>query len=163
MAQTTQSRRRSGGARTRSGASRNGAAARRSGPNGRRTADGWDPGDFLKEQASKTRDTLVPVAERAGKPALAAGAALAGLATGLALASRGPRRLGALPDAARSVTTAGGTAKTLLRTTRELHAAACTINDVASELRQIRELAQAGRNRSPIEVVLQGLTRRPQQ
>jgi hypothetical protein len=102
------------------------------------------------------------MAEKAGKPALAAGAALAGLATGLALASRGPRRLSDLPDAARSVTSAGGTAKALLRTTRELHATACTINDVASEMRQLRELALAARNRSPIEVVLQGLTRRPE-
>ena len=33
----------------------------------------------------------------------------------------------------------------LLRTTRELHATACTINDVASEMRKLRELAQASR------------------
>jgi len=51
----------------------------------------------------------------------------------------------------------------LLRTTQELHATACTLNNLASEIRQVRELAQAGKSRSPIEVVLQGLTRRPEQ
>jgi hypothetical protein len=162
MAQTTQSqRRRAGAARPRSGASRTGTRGGSS-QNGRRAGGRPDSGDFLKEQAQKAGDTLRPIAEKAGKPALAAGAALAGLAAGLALAPKGSRRLSDLPDAARSVTTAGGRAKALLRTTRELHATACTINDVASEMRQLRELAQASRNRSPIEVVLQGLTRRPE-
>ena len=162
MAQTTQSqRRRSGTSRPRSGASRNGARGGSS-QNGRRTADRPDPADFVKQQAHRAGETLGPIAEKAGKPALAAGAALVGLVAGLALAPRGSRRLSDLPDAARSVTTAGGTAKTLLRTTREVHAAACTLNDVASELRQLRQLSQASRNRSPIEVVLQGLTRRPE-
>lgn len=162
MAQTTQSqRRRPSAARPKSGASRTGGRGGGS-QNGRR-ASGADSAEFLREQAHRAGETVRPIAEKAGKPALAAGAALAGLAAGLALAPRGPRRLSDIPDAARSVTTAGGTAKALLRTTRELHATACTINDVASEIRQLRELAQASRNRSPIEVVLQGLTRRPEQ
>lgn len=163
MAETTQSqRRRSGASGTRSAASGNGAGSRRPRQNTRRTVHRQDPSDFLKGQAHKAGESLGPIAEKAGKPALAAGAALAGLATGLALASKGPRRLSDLPDAARSVTTVGGTAKMLLRTTRELHATACTINDVASEMRKLRELAQTTGNRSPIEVVLQGLTRRPE-
>lgn len=162
MAQTTQSqRRRSGGSGTPNAASRNGAGSQRRSHNGR-GAVRQDPSDFLKGQAHKAGETLRPFAEKTGPPTLAAGAALAGLATGLALASRGPRRLSDLPDAARSVVTAGSTAKMLLRTTRELHATACTINDVASEMRKLRELAQASRGRSPIEVVLQGLTRRPE-
>lgn len=162
MAQTTQSqRRRNGGSAARSTASRNGADSRRGSQNGRGAARQSNSADILKGQAQKAGDGLRPVAEKAGKPAMAAGAALAGLAAGLALASKGPRRLSDIPDAARSVTTAGSTAKALLRTTREIHATACTINDVASELRKLRELAQTGHNRSPIEVVLQGLTRRP--
>jgi hypothetical protein len=163
MAQTTQSqRRRPSAARPKSGASRTGGRGGSS-QNGRRASGRADSAEFLREQAHRAGETVRPIAEKAGKPALAAGAALAGLAAGLALAPRGPRRLSDIPDAARSVTTAGGTAKALLRTTRELHATACTINDVASEIRQLRELAQASRNRSPIEVVLQGLTRRPEQ
>src|SRR4029079_4755387 len=98
------------------------------------------------------------------KPALAAGAALAGLATGAALAPRGRGRLGDVAAAASQFARReGGTVKRCLRATRELHGTACTLNDLASEIRQLRELAQAGRGRSPIEVVLQGLTRRPEQ
>jgi hypothetical protein len=159
MAQSSQSQRgRPGTSRSASGTSRNGA---RSGTtrNGRRVGGAAGPVEFVKEQAQRAGEALGPIAENAGKPALAAGAALAGLAAGLALAPRGSRRL----NPVRSVTGAGGTANALLRTTREVHAAACTMHDVASELRQLRELAQVGRNRSPIEVVLQGLTRRPEQ
>jgi len=95
---------------------------------------------------------------------MAAGAALAGLATGAALASRGRGRLGDVAAAAAPLPRReGGTAKMFLQATRELHGTACTLNDLASEIRQLRELAQAGRGRSPIEVVLQGLTRRPEQ
>jgi len=113
---------------------------------------------------SEATDGLGPIAEKSAKPALAAGAALAGLATGAALASRGRGRLGDVAAAATPLAgREGGTAKMFLRATRELHGTACTLNDLASEIRQLRELAQAGRGRSPIEVVLQGLTRRPEQ
>jgi hypothetical protein len=56
-----------------------------------------------------------------------------------------------------------GTAGTLLRASQQLNAATCSLNDLAGEIRKVRELAQAGQNRSPIEVVLEGLTRRPEQ
>ena len=118
----------------------------------------------LRDRVSEATDGLGPIAEKSAKPALAAGAALAGLATGAALASRGRGRLGDVAAAATPLAgREGGTAKMFLRATRELHGTACTLNDLASEIRQLRELAQAGRGRSPIEVVLQGLTRRPEQ
>ena len=150
MAQT-QTRQRSTRARS-AGSSRNGSR-----PRSRSTTD------RLRARANEAADALGPIAQKSAKPAMAAGAALAGLAAGAALASRGHSRLGdvAAATAAPLVTREGAT-KTLLRATRELHATACTLNDVASEIRQVRELAQAGKNRSPIEVVLQGLTRRPE-
>ena len=118
----------------------------------------------LRDRVSEATDGLGPIAEKSAKPALAAGAALAGLATGAALASRGRGRLGDVAAAAAPLPRReGGTVKMFLRATRELHGTACTLNDLASEIRQLRELAQAGRGRSPIEVVLQGLTRRPEQ
>ncbi|HET7170274.1 MAG TPA: hypothetical protein VFI18_01445 [Gaiellales bacterium] len=153
MAQT-QTRQRSSRARSRSaGSSRNGSR-----PRSRSTAE------RLKARANDAAGALGPIAQKSAKPAMAAGAALAGLAAGAALASRGRSRLGdvAAATAAPLITKEGAT-RTLLRATRELHATACTLNDVASEIRQVRELAQAGRSRSPIEVVLQGLTRRPEQ
>ena len=64
---------------------------------------------------------------------------------------------------ARPIAGRGDTARTLLRTTRELNSTVCTLDNLAREIRQVRELAQAGKSRSPIEVVLQGLTRRPEQ
>ena len=121
--------------------------------------------DRLRARAGEAAHTLKPIAQKSAKPAMAAGAALAGLATGAALASRGRGR-GRLADVAataRPLASGEGGTKTLLRATRELHATACTLTDLASEIRQVRELAQAGKSRSPIEVVLQGLTRRPEQ
>jgi hypothetical protein len=113
---------------------------------------------------SEATNGLGPIAQKSAKPAMAAGAALAGLAAGAALASRGRGRLGDVAAAAAPLSRReGGTAKMFLRATRELHGTACTLNDLASEIRQLRELAQAGKGRSPIEVVLQGLTRRPEQ
>jgi hypothetical protein len=150
MAQTRQQ----SSSRARSaGASRNGARPR-----------ARSPMDRLKARASGAADAVRPIAQKSAKPAMAAGAGLAGLAAGAVLASRGGRgRLADVAVTARPLCGGDGTARTLLRATRELHATACTLNDLASEVRQVRQLAQASRNRSPIEVVLQGLTRRPDQ
>jgi hypothetical protein len=153
MAQA-QTRQRSNRSRSRAaGSSRNGSRPRSAG-----TAE------RLKDRASDAVEALGPIAQKSAKPAMAAGAALAGLAAGAALASRGQGgRLADVAATARPLSGGGGTARTLLRATRELHATTCTLNDLTSEIRQVRELAQAGKNRSPIEVVLQGLTRRPEQ
>jgi hypothetical protein len=148
MAQTQQ-RRSSNGSRAR--ASANGSGDR--------------PAAAIKQGSQKT----TRAARKSGTPAIAAGAALAGLAAGAALASRGRSPfggrslLGGLPGAIRPAGSGGGTARTLLRASQELHSTTCSLNDLAGEIRKVRELAQAGQNRSPIEVVLQGLTRRPGQ
>lgn len=146
MAQTQQ-RRSSNGSRARTSA--NGSGSR--------------PAEAVKQGAQKT----TRVAQKSGTPAIVAGAALAGLAAGAALASRGNRfggRLlgGGLPGAAKAIGGRGGTARTLLKASQQLNSATCSLNDLASEIRKVRELAEAGRSRSPIEVVLQGLTRRPE-
>jgi hypothetical protein len=138
MAQTQQ-RRSSNGSRTR-------ASANGSGPH---------PAEAVKQGARKT----TRAAQKAGTPAIATGAALAGLAAGAALSSRGRSIFGLFGGAGGRHSTAG----TLLRASQQLNSATCSLNDLAGEIRKVRELAQAGQNRSPIEVVLQGLTRRPEQ
>jgi hypothetical protein len=141
MAQT-QRRRSSNGSRAR--ASANGSGAR--------------PAEAIKQGARKT----TRAAKKSGAPAIATGAALAGLAglaAGAALSPRSRSAFGLL----NGVGGRRGTAGTLLRASQQLNSATCSVNDLATEIRKIRQLAEAGRNRSPIEVVLQGLTRRPGQ
>jgi hypothetical protein len=144
-------------AQTRQQRSSNGSRARAS-ANG----SGSRPAEAIKQGAQRT----TRAAQKSGAPAIAAGAALAGLAglaAGAALASRGRSVLDSLPGAIRPAGSGRGTARTLLRASQELHSTTCSLNDLAGEIRKVRELAQAGQNRSPIEVVLQGLTRRPGQ
>jgi hypothetical protein len=137
-------------AQTRQRRSSNGSRARSS-SNG----SGAGPAEAVKQGARKTSRA----ARKSGSPAIAAGAALAGLAAGAVLSSRTRSLSGVLHGAGRQP----GTAATLLRASQQLNAATCSLNELTGEIRKIRELAQAGKNRSPIEVVLQGLTRRPGQ
>jgi len=53
------------------------------------------------------------------------------------------------------------TAWGLLSAARGVHSAACQLGDVATELRLLREQREDEHRRSPIEVLLQGLTTRP--
>jgi hypothetical protein len=109
------------------------------------------------------------VAQKAKVPALAAGAGLAGLAGGVALGRRNSRRrvLGML------VPTKKGTqavSKSLADATKNARSFGEGMESLAGEVRKVREgFVQAGAanaggdadsRRSPIEVVLQGLTRR---
>jgi hypothetical protein len=86
-------------------------------------------------------------ARRTAGPALAAGAAgVAGLAGGLLIGSRRRRKSGAalaIASAKRFVAVAGKASNT------------------ADDLRAIREQLENANRRSPIEVVLDGLTHRP--
>lgn len=103
---------------------------------------------------------LDDVARKAKTPALVAGAGLAGLASGLVLASRTSRRqiLGLrMPSGAPN-----GVSKNLVQAAEKVGAFGEGMGSLAVEIRRVREgLALAGDlKRSPIEVVLQGLTRR---
>jgi hypothetical protein len=96
------------------------------------------------------------VVRKGGGPALAAGATLAGVAAGFALGARKGNGLGGL----RPLTHRGG-ARDVLRAARGVEAAACQAGDLARELRLLRRASLEAQKRSPIEVVLQALTRRP--
>jgi hypothetical protein len=100
--------------------------------------------------------TVGNIASKAKGPALATGAAAAGIAGGMFIASRRsrPKLFGAVP-----LPRPGGTmesvGKGLLKTSEN-------VGQLTEEVRRVREGIEAdSKRRSPIEVVLHGLTRRP--
>jgi hypothetical protein len=109
---------------------------------------------------------------RAKGPALAGAAALAGLAGGLAIASRagGPRRvLGVpVPGTRRALITINtpkrvktrGASKDLLKAAGEVGSAGRRVGELVTELQRVRAELDRGRQRSPVELVLEGLTSR---
>jgi hypothetical protein len=102
-------------------------------------------------QGGSTAASVGKVASRAKVPLVAGGAALAGAAGGFALAaSRRGRR--------RAVQLRSGD---LAKAAREVGNFSAQVGELATELQRARESAAAnGKHRSPIEVVLQGLTAR---
>jgi hypothetical protein len=108
---------------------------------------------------------------KAKLPAIAAGATAAGLAGGIALASRmGSRRRGlsaALAPRRRVLGIPMGrksnlalTAEALAKLARELGVATNQVSGTANEVRQVREQLDRVNRRSPVEVLLDGLTHR---
>jgi len=107
------------------------------------------------EKAKHAGDAVAGTARRAVGPALTAGAAAAaGLAGGLMIGSRVGPGGGAL-GRRRS-----GTALALASAKR-FAAAAGKASNTADDIRAIREQLENANRRSPIEVVLDGLTHRP--
>ena len=112
--------------------------------------------------------TVGGVAQRAKGPAMAGGAALAGLAGGIVLATRGGRRkvLGVpVPGTRRPLVKVKARrskvqGKDLLKAAGEVGSAGRQVGELASEMRLVRERMDSRRRRSPIEVVLDGLTAR---
>jgi hypothetical protein len=133
--------------------SRSGAHTKRSGPqaSNRHAAD---------PAPSRSSGGLSDLAERAKGPALAGGAALAGLAGGLALGSRldGSKKLLGVKVPARSRTQIA--TKNLAEAAKHAGSLGDQFGDLATEIRKVREGFEARGARSPIEVLLQGLTRR---
>ena len=97
-------------------------------------------------------------ASAAKVPAVAGGAALAGLVGGVALARGGRRRVLGVPVPGTrrplvKINGRGSGTKQLMKTGRQMA-------DLAIEVRQARQQLATERKRSPIEVVLDGLTAR---
>ncbi len=104
---------------------------------------------------------LTEVARKAKVPALAAGAGLVGLAGGVALASRTSRaRIFGIQMP--SGTAAQAVSRNLADAAKSVGGFGEGMGSLAAEIRRVREgVADAGEaRRSPIEVVLQSLTRR---
>ena len=89
-------------------------------------------------------------ARKAGTPALTAGAAAAGLAGGLLLGVRVGAGAGRL-----------GRRRTVLAGAKGVAAAVIKASHTADDIHAIRQQLEQANKRSPIEVVLDGLTHRP--
>lgn len=111
--------------------------------------------DSVEEAAKDAGGKVVAVASKAKVPLLAGGAALAGAAGGLALGARQAHhksRLGKVSS------------KDLTNAAKKVGEVGAQVGEVALEVRRARESTNGNGkvHRSPIEVVLQGLTsRRP--
>ena len=118
----------------------------------------------VADAASSTGKAVGNVASKARGPALATGAAAAGVAGGLLIAHRRSRakRLGIVPVP--RGTTMKSVGEGLLRATENVGRAGDRVGQFSEEVRRVREGLEAGgtaKRRSPIEVVLDGLTHRP--
>jgi hypothetical protein len=96
--------------------------------------------------------------KKARVPLLASGAAIAGAAGGAVLASRQAHRHGALADAVRKIES-----DDIARAARRVGDVSARVGRFAADFQHAREASNGagnGRHRSPVEVVLQGLTSR---
>ncbi|HYG97127.1 MAG TPA: hypothetical protein VD741_08470 [Solirubrobacterales bacterium] len=92
-------------------------------------------------------------------PLVAGGAALAGAAGGLALAASKTGKKSGLGKAMARRPKIKVTSKDVARAAKEVGNFSAQVGEVANELQRAREAAD-GKHRSPVEVVLQGLTSR---
>jgi hypothetical protein len=108
-------------------------------------------GEAVEETAKDAGRAVGRAAGRAKVPLVAGGAALAGAAGGIALASRHGRhhRFGGLSS------------EDLAKAARKAGDLGAQVGEIAYEVKRAREATNGnGHHRSPIEVVLQGLTSR---
>lgn len=135
------------------------------------TSSNGGPGSSAATKARATGDSIATAARKAKGPMLAAGATAAGLAGGLALGSRATskrrgvsgllaprRRVLGVPIGRRNGVVR--TAKALGQVARELNSATQQVSTTTDDIRQIREQLDKANRRSPLEVVIDGLTHR---
>ncbi len=103
---------------------------------------------------------LGKVASKAKLPLVAGGAAVAGAAGGLALASSKQARKSRLGKAMMRRPKVKLDSKDMAKAAREVGNFGAQVGELATELQRARESADGKKHRSPIEVVLQGLTAR---
>lgn len=94
-------------------------------------------------------------AQKAKTPLIAGGAAVAGAAGGLALGARQARKSKALRRPKVKIRS-----QDLARAARDVGQFGMDVGQLAGELRKNREAANGAKHRSPVEVVLDGLTHR---
>ncbi len=115
-----------------------------------------------REGVKSAGSTLGDVAKKARVPALAAGTGLAGVAGGIALVALKPRkRVLGVPLPTKSGTQA--VSENLAAATKNVGSFGEGMSSLAAEIRKVREGIAGGngeKGRSPIEIVLQGLTKR---
>jgi hypothetical protein len=128
----------------------------------RRTTETWTQraGNTVERAAKSTGQAVGQAASKVKGPAIAGGAALAGLAGGLALAgsrARSRRVLG-VPVPRRD--RLAKTGKSLGQVAGQVGSASRQLALLTEEVRRTREQAERENRRSPVEVLLSGLTNR---
>jgi hypothetical protein len=97
---------------------------------------------------------------KAKVPLLASGAALMGAAGGLVMGNRHGRRNGRLAKALPKRPQIKLDSHDIAKAAKEVSKAGAQVGHLASELQRARETANGSKHRSPVEVVLDGLTHR---
>jgi hypothetical protein len=117
----------------------------------------------IESSAKEAGQAVSKVASNAKTPLLASGAALAGAAGGLAIGTMRSRQshshkvLGLKMPQGKRVKFKS---RDVARAAREVGALSQHVAELATELRHARENTNEGKRRSPVEVVLDGLTAR---
>jgi hypothetical protein len=160
MAQTTKARPKSK-ARTKSKAK----ATQKPRPQSRSSSNGSDQSNGVAKVQQPIKDAGHAVGgamSKAKVPLLAGGAALAGAAGGLALGTRQARRGGIGARALSRRPQVKVRSQDLAKAAKEVGSFGAQVGRLASELHQAREATKngSGAHRSPVEVVLDGLTAR---
>jgi hypothetical protein len=109
-------------------------------------------GEAVEDVAKDAGRVVSRAASKAKVPLVAGGAALAGAAGGMALAHQTRRHRGI----------AGVTSSDVARAARKAGDLGVQVGEIALEVRRARQVTNGKVHRSPIEVVLQGLTARRQ-
>jgi hypothetical protein len=107
---------------------------------------------------SSSSKTLESFAAKARTPAIASGAALAGLVGGIALSRRNPGKK--VLGVRLGTGTARSASASLAEAAKDIGAFGEHVGELANEVRIVREGVSDRHGRSPIEVVLEGLTTR---
>jgi hypothetical protein len=111
-----------------------------------------------KQAGNSVSDAGHSVGKAAGKakaPLLASGAALAGIAGGIAIGARGARQVKGMRRPKVRIDS-----HDLAKAAKDVGQFGIDVGQLASELRRNREQAHGAKRRSPVEVVLDGLTHR---
>jgi hypothetical protein len=114
----------------------------------------------VEETAKDAGQTVGGAVSKAKMPLVAGGAALAGVAGGLALGAHQVRHNGVGARALSRRPKAKVRSRDLARAAKEVGSFGAQMGRLATELQQAREAAGNGSHRSPVEVVLDGLTAR---
>ncbi len=163
-AASSRRRRSSGsGSRPRQRRSSGGSAQRSRRPSASRSNGAGRIESARKTATDATRSagrTIGNTASKAKLPALASGAAIVGLAGGVALGARGRsrRRMMGVPLPRRSVLKAS--TKNLASSAQNAARFGEQLAELTTEVKRTRETVQGREKRSPVEVVLEGLTHR---
>jgi hypothetical protein len=125
-----------------------------------RSANGAKPVASKARRVSKAVANKASVMGKAKAPMLAGGAALVGAAGGLVMGTRHGRRSGRLSKALPQRPKIKVDSHDIAKAAKEVGNFGAQVGHLASELQRTRESANGEKHRSPVEVVLDGLTHR---